>query len=433
MLDYGFATLADLKLRLDIKDVTDDTLLAAILDQTAGTIEGVAGRTLRRDHARTEVCNGNSDLLRVNVSPIAKVHSIRESETGDFVTAANYAELVEGTDFFIEGGLGGDSGRPGEPALIRRLGNLKWMGAWAGVVARTRVMYTGGFKTDEEKALENSKLTISSVSDIEALELHGLLNVASPHLAKAAWLHRYDSTSQAFQYASSCYPLDPYAASYAMWAILRFKLSQIILPTWQIDPTQLTLSFSVAGDASVPKYGVVILPFDPSTRKADELVYRLWGKQGYLATELLTLADTLDLPTDADTLPHNQQVAHSTFAQADAIMLAIREGVIAFAFQPAVGNTTIQVGMPECTAAENRPSVTLSHRVSFFDVFTVPDDLRNANILQAIHEYQTRKTPGMISQAMRGVSIASGASYMKTLAALLPEVEAVAMHYRRLY
>jgi len=34
---------------------------------------------------------------------------------------------------------------------------------------------------------------------------------------------------------------------------------------------------------------------------------------------------------------------------------------------------------------------------------------------------------------MRGVSIASGASYKKPLAGLLPEVKEVAMRYRRLY
>ena len=420
MLDYGFATLADLKLALDVTDTKDDALLAAILDRTAGMIEGAAGRTLRRDHARVEVCNGNSDLLRVNVSPIAKVHSIRESETGDFVTAANYAELVEGTDFFVEGGQGGDSGRPGEPALIRRLGNKNWMGAWAGVAARTRVVYTGGFKTDEEAVIENSSVELSGTTVITDFSVgynltgtHSQLNLTDNEMAASD-----DSAGGAVAVPSR--------------AFVRFDTMQSVLPVWQIVSAIFSHASRRANSGYATAYSIYLLDgaFDPLRISLSSLYSNLvsgepWPSGGLLLPYGFT-ASSDNLQIQAPVTDVGEGSSLDT-----AIGESLLHGHLSFGFN--CTTDAILIGTVEHASPAYRPILTVVHRTGVSDVFTVPDDLRNANILQAIHEYQTRKTPGMISQAMRGVSIASGASYMKTRAALLPEVEAVAMHYRRLY
>jgi len=413
VLDYGFATLADLKLRLGVTDTTDDALLAAILDQTAGMIEGVAGRTLRRDHARVEVCNGNSDLLRVNVSPIAKVHSVRESETGDFVTAANYAELVEGTDFFIEGGQGGDSGRPGEPALIRRLGNKKWMGAWAGVAARTRVVYTGGFKTDEELSLENQSVVISAPTDI--LDYRVVYSGVADDLY---FVQNVLDTEITFNNNSG----------YDRRVVIRFAVgkSAIVLPCWTIN--KIYIQFSAKVDRLfAAKFYVFAIDIDPLLQGSPALVY---GAVPSISNggPNCRIIDIGWVPATVNTY---EAYDFETTSGMSIFYKSLLNKFLAFMLIEDKAGCVWTYSAVE--AASLRPKLTVTHGMAFTDEFGIPDDLRNANIIQAIHEYQTRKTPGMISQAMRGVSIASGASYMKTLAALLPEVEAVAMHYRRLY
>lgn len=78
------------------------------------------------------------------------------------------------------------------------------------------------------------------------------------------------------------------------------------------------------------------------------------------------------------------------------------------------------------------PRLELHHGWTFVDPFFTPDDLRHANLLQAVHEYQTRKSPGMISQYARGAASATGGGYMKTANMLLPEVAAAAARYRRI-
>jgi len=414
VLDYGFATLADLKLALDVTDTKDDALLAAILDRTAGVIEGVAGRILRRDHARVEVCNGNSDLLRVNVSPIAKVHSVHESETGDFAIAANYAELVEGTDFFIEGGQGGDSGRPGEPALIRRLGNKNWMGAWAGVAARTRVVYTGGFKTDEELSLENQLVVISAPTDIMDYRI-------THHVSSGSyWIQ--NATSSEFEFFRS--------STYDVRAVIRFATdkSAILLPCWTIN--RIYIQFSAKVDRLfAAKFYVFGIDIDPLLQGSPVLIHG--------AVPSITNGGPNCKLVDASWVPAtvNTYEAYDFESASSSSMLFYGKSLLNkfLAFMLIEDNKGCVWTYSAVEAASLRPKLTITHGMAFTDEFGIPDDLRNANILQAIHEYQTRKTPGMISQAMRGVSIASGASYMKTLAALLPEVEAVAMHYRRLY
>ena len=123
MLDYGFVTLAQFKQRFGISaaDTTDDAMLQRLINDTAGMLENAAGRTLRRDHARTEYFRGGEYTIRVACSPIAKIHSIRESETRDFTTSGSYTELVDGTDYVVDEGQ--DGMRPGETGVIRRLGS----------------------------------------------------------------------------------------------------------------------------------------------------------------------------------------------------------------------------------------------------------------------------------------------------------------------
>ena len=161
MLPYGFATLAELKARLGINtSITDhNTTLQEIINGVSGAIESIAGRQLRRSHRTVEFFTGGGYLIRTRMAPIAKVHSIRESDTRDFETSDSYEELTEdATDGFMleRDAMGRESGASG---FIRRLGQ-KWLGN-ANSPGLIRVEYTGGYKSEEEIALENATVILS--------------------------------------------------------------------------------------------------------------------------------------------------------------------------------------------------------------------------------------------------------------------------------
>ena len=194
MLNTGFATVDDLKCRLRFGDNIDDTLLLEILTATAGAIENAAGRTLRREHARVEVFEGGGRTLRVGVWPIAKVHSIRESEGRDFSDSDNYIELTEDTDYVLQPG---PHGMPGSTGIIRRL-NANWAGSVKSP-GKTQVIYTGGYKTDGEIELEDTTGSLTTSGDILSYGLKQRLTGGSG----LAYTYQHEATGDIHCFASS--------------------------------------------------------------------------------------------------------------------------------------------------------------------------------------------------------------------------------------
>jgi len=395
--NWAFATLAELKERIGIAagDTADDALLTSLLDLTAGSIESAAGRPLRRCHARTEYFTGGSAVIQLDAYPIAKVHSVRESATRDFDTAGAYQELVEGTDFVADPGPGG---RYGETGQLRRIGG-RWLGSKVAPGC-VRVVYTGGYKTDGERGAENATVIVNSLSDVQSYTLlsgSGTLNLA---------------TGDDIMVTSSL----------ASVAIVRFDVSETILPVWRpVLSNFLSLYGRYVGSAL--SVGVwLVNPLDPVTVPIADLVAAMQSSSSLYSS-------TLSSPTDALlTL-----TPLGSGAQA-AIEAALFNGHVSFAL--GVSGSTAWSGRISShvhTILAQRPALTLAHRPSFTDPYLIPDDLRNANLLQSVHEYMTRRTPGMISQATRGTIIPSGASYLKTAADLLPEVQRIALGYRRLF
>jgi len=406
MLDYGFITKAELKTQLTVADTVDDALLQQIINLTAGAIESVAGRPLRRDHARAEYFPGGRKTIRVDVSPIAKIHSIRESETRDFSDSDNYEELVEDTDYVLEAGAS-DGGRPGEGGVIRRLDG-KWLGS-EDSPGQVQVIYTGGYKADEEAVLENSTTTISAAADISDYTVR-----------------RVDAVSH-FVENDSATEIEFHAAVPAdagRFGVVRFSTrgTSIVLPTW--IPLQLALSVYIRlANSTLPSiqigYICLLDTLDPSSSLPVDIYNAVLTESTFFPLAMSSAAMT----ASGGSL--------SSDTNRTRIQNALRLEHLSFAFHT-LGTEFAYLASVDHATSALRPQLTIVHRRGISDSFNTPDDLRQANMLQAVHEFQTRKQPGMIAQAMRGVAIASGASYMKTQARLLPEVEAIAMAYRRL-
>src|SRR3990172_3116859 len=412
MLDFELARLADLKRRLGIatNDITDDVLLNSVLDLSSALIESAAGRTLRRDHARVETFPGGKKTVRLSMSPIAKVHSIRESETGDFETAANYEELVEGTDFIIDGGDGGDARRTGESGVLRRL-DQNWESGADGRMS-VRVVYTAGYKTDGEVAAENGVVAISAGNLINRFIVRqtgtGGYEVLN---ANDVLLRVYAGGTSAFDEIAR--------------AFFRFSLisDSFVLPVWSVTSSVLAITATCSSTGSPSAY---VLSRDPL----------LQGDiSGLFASPLVSGAVSLGTIITFDTPGTTNDGSYTLSLSNELAILALTaiDGFVAFSVCVTNPNIDALYDINSPLSASGRPILTIRHGLAFTDPFTVPDDLRQANIVQAVAEYQTRNTPGFTDQAMRGVSIASGASYKKPVAGLLPEVKEVAMRYRRLY
>lgn len=394
--NWAFATLAELKQRIGISvsDTTDDDLLTSLLDLTAGAIESAAGRPLRRCHARTEYFTGGSAVIQLDAYPIAKIHSVRESLTRDFETAGEYEELVEGTDFVVDPGPGG---RYGETGQLRRIG-----GRWAGSKTApgcVRAVYTGGYKTDAEVEVEKGVVTISAADEIVDFSVG----------SQEAIVSETTDTLRGGEAAPHYLP------------VIRFDLKGRLLPTWRI--TELTLGYSSLAPTPTVYYDVGLFKFlDPLSASLSAL--------------LAAVESTADCPViwpndaaDFDVLTPISSVLN-TQEDLDLFFASITSGRVSFFFN---GVQPFQIGATRHASPENRPSLTVRHWPTVADPYVTPDDLRNANLLQAVHEYMTRRTPGMISQATRGTMMPSGSSYLKTAADLLPEVQRIALGYRRLF
>jgi len=406
--NWAFATLAELKQRIGIAaaDASDDALLTSLLDLTAGSIESAAGRPLRRCHARTEYFTGGAAVIQLDAYPIAKVHSVRESVTRNFDTVGAYQELVEGTDFVVDPGPGGQYGETGQ---LRRIGG-RWLGSKTAPGC-VRVLYAGGYKTDPETEAEKQTVILSSAGKIDGYSITLLNGVYGEDLATDPEIRAGTTVG----------------APTTTWrGVLRFDTEGVILPAWTV--TRLVATWYHRYETGLHKYDVHLLSgVDPRLAGLSG-IYAAIGANPRIAYGATAGNPTL---TEANlTVSMNSDVLN-------ALLTSLRSGFIALGFKEFSGTPLDAYNARIATVQHANPAywprLTVAHRPEFEDPYVIPDDLRNANLLQAVHEYMTRRTPGMISQATRGTIMPSGASYLKTAADLLPEVQRIALGYRRLF
>lgn len=403
-IEFGMATLADLKARLGWNSTDEDSLLSDYLKASSGAIEAYAGRTLRRVHTRTEVFNGGSDTIQLGVYPIAKIHSVRESETRDFTDSDNYTELTEGTDFVLDSL--GEAKRPGETGIVRRL-DAPWLGSKTSP-GQVQVIYSGGWKTEDEVAAESTSLTISASDYIEG---YGIQRTVSTDF--------YEFT----RVGSDTIYIDQEAGAFAnIRGVFVIKVEDLLLGSWRLTTADLKLA-SLDYDGSPDCNVVIIDPNDVAIASATpEEIY-----------------DAIADGVVADSLGYNAPTRETISLRGDADMVAALErsvtaGVIAIGFISTLTDDSVSaVYTVEHATEAVRPTLEITHRPSFTDPFAIETDLKHACLLQATYEYQSRSNLGLLTQAQRGVSIASGASIKKEQIDLLPEVRRIASHYKRIF
>jgi len=403
MYAYGFAATADLKARLGVAsaDTTDDAALAELLRQTAAAIEACAGRPLRRRHAVAETFPGGTELLFPRVYPIVKVYSIRESDTPDFEDSDEYEELEEGTDFVVEDVQGSPR------RAIRRLGTT-WLGDRNGSRHQVRVSYAGGYKTDPELASEPSTGIIA-------------LNTTT---SKMLAVQLYEDSDGVYElgHNGTTHDVNKAADAELRSLLIIHGFDDVLLPTWECTVSSLVVKAQGTDGAFASKAGVVNGAIDgsPETVKASVDAAIPFGLVTW-ATGGLT----------AVTYSAGAEILPATIA---AFQEAIRRRRIALVFgSNGVQATTGQIATPLNATTGDRPVLNLGVRPITPDPAELPDDLRQANLIQAAHEWLTRKYPGLVTQSMRGSAIASGSALQKQPTTLLPEVDAIAKSYRAMY
>lgn len=411
LFDRGFATLDEFKARLGISDAGDDTLMTEILRSTASLIEMVAGRPLRRRHGRTEILSGGQRTIRLGVEPIAQVHRIRESASRDFVDSDNYTDLVEGTDFIREAGGGG---RPGDTGVLRRLGGSNWLGDELDNAGQIEVVFTGGYKTDDEVELENGTATINSLPSILDYGIKRQLSLDYDVVRGtiAPLLVVKDSTG-------------------LVRSFFRFDVHGVLFPTWLILGLRLDLYASLVsvGDLSINAF---LLSLDAGGPDLSAIFADLDSSGAAVQFDVTEVIDQTDpyrirfeIPDSADPAGIKSLANTGVFAGHISVgVMLVDEGT---------NSDGIAIQTSEDTVAIQLPKLVIDHRKLADDFNVIPGDLRHGNLLQAVHEYQQRKQPGVLSVSQRGISVASGAGLKKPSAEILPAVEAIAKSYRLLY
>lgn len=438
MFDKGFCVKGDVKTLLDITDATDDTLITAICERSAAAMEAYIGRRLRRVHYHREVFSGGSEVIRTSVWPIAKIHTLRESHNRDFDDEDNFDELVEGEDYILEASSSGEA--PGESGMIRRLGQ-PFMGS-RGAGGMVELYYTGGFKTDDEVALENSSATIGNDAAEDATEI-AIKRQLTQAGASADFVTRYTPESQ----SGGDLLIDGVPLSLIRrHPVFRFATRDVILPCWSIDKITFGYAYKDAAGGTTPM--VFFIRLDPRNvtqanlaamfdLRPDTTEGRMnfgtttWAIQAsYTAvtesTDAVTAGAGANLSyIDEDHLTRMFQLVRETLRKG---FLAVK--IIADETDAGVPQSQNQDIASHANSTEgDRPFVTIQHSVEFDDDYTVPDDLREANVLQAAHVYQTRKQLGLIQRSGRGVTVASGYGTIKQPITLLPEVKEILAKY----
>jgi len=407
--DRGFATVAEVKSRMGIVDSTDDAIITEIVRSTAGTIENLAGRPLLRRHALVETLSGGERTIRLRSSPIVQVHIVRESATRDFDDSDNYTELVEGTGYILEAGAGG---RPGSDGVLRRLGR-NWLGNEQDNAGQIQVTYTGGYKTDDEIALEDSTLTLNSVTD--TLDY----NIVHDEGIDYQLTGLTDTTILASRTVFDT----------ILRAFLRFTLQDVFMPTWNISTFEVSLFATAASGTNLRVY---VLSVDAARNSATNLV-NLWADMNTAGSALQLGATT---SVDPGPVEYTFALSNTTglVAMETLILAAVNTGQLSVGVRLNDEETqsSVIITSSEGTSGQT-PKLTILHHRLLDDPHTVPGDLRHANVLQASYEFQQRRTVGVRFSSQRGVAVASGAAVSKNPTEILPEVEVIAKRYRRLF
>lgn len=429
-LDAAFASVGELKARLGITTSTGDAVRGEILTGVSRAMESYAGRPLMRRHGVTEFFRGTGRTIRLSASPVAHVHSVRESETSDFDTAGNYEELAEGADFVLDST--GEGAPAGQSGVLRRI-NGPWPGS-ENSLARTRVVYTGGYKTDTERNKENGQIVFGQNASDNVYD-YDIKVFPYSSATRIFTAERLTEQELALNQAVVGSDIEERRA------FIRFFTKGELLPSWSVVRLRLSIAYRSLSQISDMQAAVITLdPSQPalaglekiwtagrSSDPEDAEYVKLptatnWGSTGGILTPVLLDTDLIEPP-------------HTWLERIQAVVdRTIGEGFIAIAVSAAFTGSTLYLymGAHEHATATNRPVLTVDYANRFSDSFDVPDDLRHACLVQSIHDYRTRLSPGTLEESSRGVQVATGSSYVKGPAELLPEVKAVLDHYRRL-
>lgn len=415
----AFVTVDELKDRLGIGDTEHDSELEILVKNTSGAMEAYVGRDLRRSHYVEETFNGGKSIIWVSTPPIAKIHWIRESRDRDFDTAANYTELVEGDDYVLLGR--GQAGRPGEGGGIQRIG-CKWMGGQKQP-GQVRVAYTGGYKTDQEIAIENASITISGESANDAgIRVFSVFEVLSG---------TFHSTTRIIPGLSELPAEGVLGEEDSVYVICSVRLCDQVLPVWSFRSFVCYLYGYETKDVD-PALEFYLLDQDPLISSAQELYESVEDASVALGTGAVVTSDGSYPQPDINL--SLLQVDGISDTQKTALSNNIKLGHISFAVviedDPSAKVYVAGNAFSNPKPANFRPSCEIVTSPSFGDPFNVPSDLREACLMQAIHTWQTRKHPGLTTASQRGVTIASGAAFQKFPLALLPFVKTILDRYK---
>ncbi len=412
--EAGFVTLAELKTYLGISGTDKDTLLTALIFNVSQAIEGWCGRSLLRRHFATERYRGGRELIRVEAAPIAKIHSVRESETRDFSDSDNYEELVEGTDYVFENLNDGDAA--GAAGVLRRLSG-RWLGSERNP-GRIQVKYTGGYKTPAEVSAEQGTTSIGQNANDEVLGF----TIKTDRASESDFIQESESSGVV------SIELD---VTHERRAFLRFVSAGIILPSWNITGITLNYKYRMENVNTI-----FIAGLDQDLLIGD--YETIWNSMTATASGLSpfqfgpgTAWATTNYPLYTDQTDDAQETALAESAYRDQLRNSLANGFIGFGFSILSTASIMGIQGPSATTLTDRPLVTVTHRAGFSDVFGVPFDLKHACLIQTSNDYRTRRSPGMRGESARGIAIASGASYLKDSTVLLPEVKSIVERYRR--
>ncbi len=403
-LEFPFATLAELKARLGWTSNDEDSLFSEILLAASGAIESEIGRPARRVHARTEVFTGGRNTIRVRVDPIVQIHSIRESESRDFEDSTEFDELVEGTDYVFDPG---DGRQPGETGVIRRI-NANWMGS-RNAPGQVQVVYSGGYKTDQEEDLESTTVVISDTDSI----LNYRLKNPGDDLIELGGTATVDDELTGVN-STGIFETRPYTI---------FQISDTVLPTWKITAIIHEIKSRDFASSDPIAEGSIIDPSDANVNIDTLLTIFNAAKTG----------ESLGAMQVLESYAANTFNLNDTSEKQSVVESSILLGTIAFAYAADLDTGTFAIQTIHAASATDRPTLTVTHRPSFVDNFKVPLDLRHACLLQASYEHQSRGSLGLLSTSQRGVSVASGASVQRLQVDLLPEVVRICAHYKRMF
>lgn len=427
----AFATLAEFRQRIGVVDsnVASDAVFAQFLSEVSADFEQYVGRPLRRQR-RTEILRGGDAFARLAMWPVVKIHSVRESDTGDFETAGAYTELAEFTDW-VRPTIGAGYAR-GDGGWLQRIG-----GDWPTGATQVQVVYTAGYLTEQERAAANTETELRPLAGYDDFVISRRWDsVADPSNADPSYYEDDNAgldgaldPDEELGIGGEIYDTGPPQINGYRRGFIVFDLKDVVPLDSTIHVLQLELSVALAnagGPGSYP-YKVVLLADDP----------RAVSKAAAWALLDATDAPTFSSSTSNPSFTRPAFQFAQKFSLADAALAiataTLRKGFVAFGVKQSTEAVPgslpfnyLRVRSVEDTDTSRRPSLTMRRRLaSEFLQHRVPNDLRLACLLQAAAEYQSRSTPMFTAEAARGVTIASGTSYVREPHALLPRVQTI--------